>query len=55
MDFGSADELVNVNIREFIRRGAFYNALFDNAELLERKSGDYRKVVDDCLANFDRV
>lgn len=55
MDFGQAEELVNANVREFVRRGAFYNALFDNAELLEKRSGDYRKVVDDCLANFDRV
>lgn len=55
MDFGQADDLVNSNVREFVRRGAFYNALFDNAEQLEKRSGDYRKVVDDCLANFDRV
>lgn len=55
MEFGQADELVNSNVREFVRRGAFYNALFDNAEQLEKRSGDYKKVVDDCLANFDRV
>jgi len=49
------EEIVSTNLKEFIRRSAFYNALYDNAELLEKKPENYEKVVDKCLANFDRV
>ena len=49
------DEVVNANLKEFIRRNAFYNALYDNASLLNSDSSNYDKVVDKCLENFDRV
>lgn len=43
------------NLKEFIRRNAFYNALYDNASLLNGDEGGYEKVVTKCLENFDKV
>ena len=50
-----SEDVLNANLKEFIRRNAFYNALFDNSELLDRSPESYEKVVDKCLENFDRV
>ena len=50
-----SDDALSQNLKEFIRRNAFYNALFDNAELLDRNPASYDKVVDKCLENFDKV
>lgn len=55
MNLNISDEILNKNLKEFIRRNAFYYSLFDNAELLEKNSGKYDEVVDKCLANFDKV
>ena len=55
MNLNISDEVLNSNLKEFIRRNAFYYSLFDNAELLEKNSGKYDEVVDKCLANFDKV
>lgn len=55
MNLNISDEVLNINLKEFIRRNAFYYSLFDNAELLEKNSGKYDEVVDKCLANFDKV
>ena len=55
MNLNISDEVLNKNLKEFIRRNAFYYSLFDNAELLEKNSGKYDEVVDKCLANFDKV
>lgn len=49
------ENALNSNLKEFIRRNAFYNALWDNSELLEKSPESYEKVVDKCLENFDRV
>lgn len=49
------DDIINKNIKEYIRRNAFYNSLYDNANLLEKSPDNYEKVVDKCLENFDRV
>lgn len=49
------EDIINSNLKEFIRRNAFYNSLYDNAELLERSPDNYEKVVDKCLENFDKV
>jgi len=49
------EDIINKNLKEFIRRNAFYNSLYDNAELLERSPDNYEKVVDKCLENFDKV
>lgn len=49
------EDIINKNLKEFIRRNAFYNSLYDNAELLERSPDNYQKVVDKCLENFDKV
>ena len=55
LDISLPDEVANANLKEFIRRNAFYNALYDNASLLNSDSSNYDKVVDKCLENFDRV
>lgn len=54
-DLGIPDEVANSNMKEFIRRNAFYNALYDNAGLLRDDESGYEKVVTKCLENFDRV
>ena len=55
LNLNLSDDILNANLKEFIRRNAFYNALFDNSELLDRSPENYEKVVDKCLENFDRV
>ena len=54
-DLNVPDEVVNNNLKEFIRRNAFYNALYDNAGLLRDDESGYEKVVSKCLENFDKV
>ena len=55
LEMNIPDEVLNNNLKEFIRRNAFYNALYDNAEILDKDPTAYQKVVDKCLENFDRV
>lgn len=55
LDFQIPDDAVTQNLKEFIRREAFYNALYDNAGLLKDSDDGYEKVVEKCLENFDRV
>ena len=55
IDVGVSEEALSQNIKEFIRRKAFYEALMDNTSLLERDPNNYEQVVDKCLENFDRV
>lgn len=55
IDVGVSEEALSQNIKEFIRRKAFYEALMDNTSLLERDPNSYAQVVDKCLENFDRV
>lgn len=55
LDTNINEDAVNSNIKEFIRRHAFYDALNDNADLLLSQPGSYEKVVDRCLENFDKV
>ena len=55
LEFNLPEDVLNSNLKEFIRRNAFYNSLYDNAELLERSPDNYEKVVDKCLENFDKV
>lgn len=55
LDLQVPDDVVNKNLKEFIRRNAFYNALYDNADLLGKTEDGYEKVVAKCLENFDRV
>lgn len=54
-DVGISDDATTKNIKEFIRRKAFYEALMDNTSLLERNPNSYGEVVEKCLENFDRV
>ncbi len=55
LNFNLSDDVINANLKEYIRRNAFYNSLYDNAELLEKSPDNYEKVVDKCLENFDKV
>lgn len=55
MSLNIPEDVLTRNLHEFIRRNAFYNALFDNAEILDRNPDNYQKVVDKCLENFDKV
>ena len=55
MSYNIQDDVLINNFKEYIRRNAFYNALYDNMDILERGPGEYEKVVDKCLENFDRV
>ena len=55
VDNGVAEEAISQNLKEFIRRKAFYEALMDNTTLLERDPNSYGQVVEKCLENFDRV
>lgn len=55
LEMNLPEDVLNSNLKEFIRRNAFYNSLYDNAELLDRDPASYQKVVDKCLENFDRV
>lgn len=55
LNLNLSDDIVNKNLKEYIRRNAFYNALYDNAAILDNSPDNYEKVVDQCLENFDRV
>lgn len=55
LNLNLSDDIINANLKEYIRRNAFYNSLYDNAELLEKSPDNYAKVVDKCLENFDKV
>lgn len=55
LDLNISDDVLVSNLTEFIRRNAFYTALFDNSQLLEDNPDNYQKVVDKCLENFDKV
>lgn len=55
LNLNISDDIINKNLKEYIRRNAFYNALYDNAAMLDNSPDNYEKVVDKCLENFDRV
>lgn len=55
LELNVPEDVLNMNFKEFIRRNAFFNSLWDNAALLEKDQSAYEKVVDKCLENFDRV
>ena len=54
-DMQVPDDVASANLKEFIRKNAFYNALYDNADMLGKDEDSYAKVVEKCLENFDRV
>lgn len=55
IDINIPEDILSDNLKEFIRRNAFYNALYDNADLLDKDPSNYDKVVDKCLEKFDKV
>lgn len=54
-DMQVPDDVISANLKDFIRKNAFYNALYDNADMLGKDEDSYAKVVEKCLENFDRV
>lgn len=55
LELNMPDEVLNSNLKGFIRKNALSMSLYDNAELLTKDSEAFDSVVDKCLANFDRV
>ena len=54
-DMQIPDDVASTSLKDFIRKNAFYNALYDNADMLGKDEDSYAKVVEKCLENFDRV
>lgn len=54
-DLQVQDDVASDCLKDFIRKNAFYNALYDNADMLGKDEDSYAKVVEKCLENFDRV
>ena len=55
LDYNIPDNVLSQNLKEFIKRNSFYNALYDNSELLSRNPESYEAVVSKCLENFEEV
>lgn len=55
LEMNLPDNVLKANLESFIRKNAFYNSLYDNAELLDKNPESYEKVVEKCLENFDKV
>lgn len=49
------EDIITKNLQTFIKKNAFYNSLYDNAEILTKSPDSYELVVDKCLANFEKV
>ena len=54
-NYNIGDDILNKNFKDFIRSQAMYETLSQNVEILTSENGDYQKVVDKCLENFDKV
>ena len=54
-NYNIGDDILNKNFKDFIRSQAMYETLSQNVESLTSENGDYQKVVDKCLENFDKV
>lgn len=59
-DFALNEDVINSNLKEFIRKNAFIQSLNDNIDILaatpnEKSSEKYEQIIDKCLENFDRV
>lgn len=54
-NYNIAEDILTQNFKEFIRKQAMIETLSENAEILTSENGDYQKVVDECLSNFDKV
>lgn len=55
LDMKLSDEVLNGNLKEFIRRNAFKSSLDENLDMLTTNPNAFEDVVDKCLANFDKV
>lgn len=52
LEMNIPDEVLSMNLKEFIRKRALRWAIADNIEKIETNSD---QVIDDCLARFDKV
>ena len=52
LEMNIPDEVLSMNLKEFIRKKALRWAIADNIEKIESNSD---QVIDDCLARFDKV
>lgn len=55
-----SDDIIQANLKEFVRKNAFSFTLLDNSDILansenEKSSELYQKTIDKCLENFDKV
>lgn len=55
LNYNIAEDVLNNNFVEFVKRNAFYSTFFDTIEILDRNPESYEKVADKCLANFEQV
>ena len=53
--YSISEDILSKNFKDFIRNQAMYETLSQNVEILTSENGDYQKVVDQCLENFDKV
>lgn len=55
LNLNIGEDVISENLKGFIKKSAMLNALFDNAELLEKSTDNYEIVVDKCLSNYEKV
>ena len=55
LNFNISEDIIASNLKEFIKKQAMVETLSENAEILTSDSGNYQKVVDECMENFDKV
>lgn len=55
MNFNIDESILKKNLKDFILQQAMVETLSENAEILTSGDGNYQKVVDQCLENFDKV
>ena len=55
MNYNIDDEILNSNLKEFIKRQAFYESINKNLDKLTTSPDSYENVVNECLLNFEKV
>ena len=56
-DLNTNEEILNSNLKEFIRKNAFKFAIEDNIDAVSGKNfnDNYDGIVEKCLEKFDKV
>lgn len=55
LELNLPESAIRANLEGFVKKNAFYNSLYDNAELLDKNADGYEQVVEKCLTNFENV